>query len=37
MKEVKKMNVLRTWPFDPSIYPGIEPLGGSGAGPGNPH
>jgi hypothetical protein len=23
MKEVKKINVLRIWPFDPLIYPEI--------------
>jgi len=30
------MNLLRTWPFEPFSYPGIEPLGGEGPGPGNP-
>jgi hypothetical protein len=30
MKEVKKMNVLRIWPFDPSIYPEIVLCGAEG-------
>jgi hypothetical protein len=34
--EVKKMK-MKEWPFDPLGNPWIDPCGGDGPGPGNPH
>ena len=35
-KEVNRMKELRGWPFEPLEGSEANPLGGPGAGPGNP-